>query len=68
LLYWYKSANTDAAGGDSTFVKELLIKMQLPEPKSLRFAASRLKSLLQTLEVVDVDSYAPLSGALLRLY
>jgi hypothetical protein len=43
--------------------------MQLPEPKSLRFAASRLKSLLQTLEVVDVDSYAPLSGlkALLRL-
>ena len=42
--------------------------MQLPEPKSLRFAASRLKSLLQTLEVVDVDSYAPLSGAVLRLY
>ena len=43
------------------FVKALMRQSQLTEPKSLRFAAARLKSLLQTLEVVDVDTYAPLS-------
>jgi DNA excision repair protein ERCC-2 len=46
---------------NGTFLKQMVQKMQLPEPKSLRFAAQRLKSLLYTLEVVDVDSYEPIS-------
>ena len=46
---------------NGTFLKQMVQKMQLPEPKSLKFAAQRLKSLLYTLEVVDVDSYEPIS-------
>ncbi len=46
---------------NATFMKRMVTKMQLAEPKSLRFAAQRLKSLLHTLEIVDVDTYAPLS-------
>ncbi|KAJ1480184.1 hypothetical protein T484DRAFT_1627392 [Baffinella frigidus] len=43
-----------------TFVKALQTRMQLQDPKTLKFCAQRLKSLLYTLEVVDVDSYNPL--------
>lgn len=46
---------------NGTFFKQMVQKMQLPEPKSLRFASQRLKSLMYTLEVVDVDSYEPIS-------
>ena len=56
-----RETNTVEMTDNVSFVKALMRKMQLQEPKSLRFAASRLKSLLQTLEVVDVDTYAPLS-------
>ena len=46
---------------NAPFIKDLFKKMNIIDPKSLKFASTRHKSLLQTLEVVDVDTYAPLS-------
>ncbi|EKX39162.1 ERCC2/XPD/Rad3 nucleotide excision repair [Guillardia theta CCMP2712] len=54
-------SNTVEMTDNVPFVRSLMQKMQLQEPKSLRFSAQRLKSLLHTLEVVDVDTYTPLS-------
>jgi len=44
-----------------TFVRQMQKDVQLQDPKALKFCAQRLKSLLYTLEVVDVDSYNPLT-------